>query len=87
MLAVPTELGVYYTLNGQIHTENSEPIQPLHVVDLSNNYGPMPGVIFIGGTYHDVPGFDPVVEGRAISIVCKMSRPRNRRLMSLAGIL
>ena len=62
MLAVPTERGIYFTLNGQIHSEDNEPIQPLHVVDLSNNYGPMHGVIFIGGTYHDVPSFDPVIE-------------------------
>ena len=59
---VETESGDYYTSGGHYQSTPFRPVQPKIVQPLTvngNNF--VHGVVLLGGTYEDIPGFDPVI--------------------------
>jgi hypothetical protein len=66
LLAEGSPEGQYYTLGGQMHSGDGQPLQPKYVADLSFPGTNVHGVVFAGGTYGDIGSFNPVVD-RAIT--------------------
>jgi hypothetical protein len=61
LTAESTDDGLYYTLGGLAQTDDSKPIQPKYIADLSFPGTEAHGVVFKGGVYTDEVSFDPVV--------------------------
>lgn len=55
------DLGDYYSLNNTISIEGGDAIQPLFVYNSTLSGTTPHGVLFTGGPYSEIPGFDPVV--------------------------
>ena len=54
--------GSFYTLNGNVQAAAGEPIQPRLFANLSAPAaGTLRSVVFLGGVYTDIQGFDPVI--------------------------
>ena len=54
--------GSFFGLDGSIHAAAGEPIQPKFFADVSAPaVGTLRGVLFLGGVYTDMAGFDPVI--------------------------
>ena len=59
---VETESGDYYTSGGHYQSTPFRPVQPKIVQPLTvNGNNLVHGVVLLGGTYEDIPGFDPVI--------------------------
>lgn len=80
LVPVSSAEGVYYTFGGQTHSGDGEPIQPKYLADLSFPQTHLHGVMLRGGTYSDLPSFDPVIE-QVITATATLSEP----LFSAAG--
>jgi PKD repeat protein len=66
LLAEGSPEGQYYTLGGQVHSGDGQPLQPKYVASLSFPGTRVHGVVFTGGTYGDIASFNPVVD-RAVT--------------------
>ncbi|MBN1640902.1 MAG: pre-peptidase C-terminal domain-containing protein [Anaerolineae bacterium] len=54
--------GTFLDVDGWSHFAAGEPVQPSFYVDIHNpEAGDLHGVLFLGGTYTDIQGFDPVI--------------------------
>ena len=56
-------LGSYYTLTGEddVYVAGGKPIQPLSSVSVSQSGNVAHGVLMTGGSFTEIPGFNPVV--------------------------
>jgi len=54
--------GAFYALDNSVHIAAGEPVQPKFYANLTvTPAGTLRGVLFLGGVYTDVAGFDPVI--------------------------
>jgi len=61
MSRVVTTDGAYYLLDGHAHVAPGQPAQPLVYADVTATGWPARSVVFWGGEYETLDGFDPVV--------------------------
>ncbi len=54
--------GTYFGLNDSLHVAAGEPVQPAFYANLTApSSGFLRGVLFLGGVYTDIGGFDPII--------------------------
>jgi len=58
---VSTDIGRYFSIDSQVVANGGRPVQPRMSLDISEADTEARSVLFIGGSYSDLEGFDPVI--------------------------